>query len=161
MVQCGISTGCKHQDLDGGYHKCSECDIFLHDLCLQAASKKSNKPDWLCGITYCIKQPPRGGTAAAQPPPARAAAAAGGGSAGSAKKSAEPFVAVRANKQSRSINTTEGRSANVARRSSPFNQQEWLDSHCGKQNQGSNDAVVRVCGCGKSFGDGSGVNADD
>lgn len=53
-----------------------------------------------------------------------------------------------------------GRAAKSTRKSSPFNQQEWLDSNCGKQDEGT-EAVVRACGCGINFSDGSGVDAND
>ena len=77
------------------------------------------------------------------------------------KKTARSSVTARASTQMRSINPTGGGPAKPARTSSPFNQQEWLDHHYGKQNQGSGEDVVRICGCGKNVGNGSGANADD
>ena len=67
------------------------------------------------------------------------------------KKTARSSVTARASTQMRSINPTGGGPAKPARTSSPFNQQEWLVHHCGKQNQGSGEAVVRTCGCGKTW----------
>eukprot|EP00904_Undaria_pinnatifida_P011919 jgi/Undpi1/7858/HiC_scaffold_23.g10330.m1 len=46
---------------------------------------------------------------------------------------------------------------------SPFNPRKWLDEQCGKISQGTreHEYVERVCRCGKNFGDGSGVNAEE
>ena len=115
-------------------------------------------PDVLLGgTTYChTRRSKNDGAAAGRA--AAAAAAGGGGSAGPAKETARSSVAARASTQTRSINPAGGGPGKPARTSSPFNQQEWLDHHCGKQNRGSGEDVVRICGCGKSFGDGAGVN---
>ena len=104
------------------------------------------------------------GAAAASSPTAAAAAGSGGGSAGPSSSTAGPKATARASMSMHPPSATQSRPVTGAgTTASPFNPRKWLDEQCGKISQGTreHEYVERVCRCGKNFGDGSGVNAEE